>query len=245
MELIPLIAGFTRMEQVLYSIEQHPVEVISSLYITKYMCNTFHMPNKTFEQIRAEVSSNLSTLFGSQSHRERNFIRYQDQAHKREVFLYERIENHKVVFPSGYLVLSEPMIVPDIKPIQQVITRTKKVKSSAKSKPIEETLPTEEIAPNQTSQLCLNMFLDDLQTLPDNIEQPKIEEPTMQEEEEEEMPPLIQDIRNAEMLTEIESDKLQYLLEQMILLLPPNCPEIRFKKNAYNKMYSLTLTEEA
>jgi hypothetical protein len=125
-----------------------------------------------------------------------------------------------------------------------VISRTKKVKSSPKSKPIEETLPTEEIAPNKTSQLCLNMFLDDLQTLPDNIEQPKIEEPTMQEEQEE-MPPLIQDIRNAEMLTEIESDKLQYLLEQMILLLPPNCPEIMFKKNAYNKMYSFTLTEEA
>jgi hypothetical protein len=244
MELTPLIAGFTRMEQILYSVEQHPVEIISSLYIAKYMCNTFYMPNKTFEQIRAEVCGNLSKLYGSQSNRERNFIRYQDQAHKREVFLYERIENHKVVFPSGTIVLSEPMIVPDIKPIQQVISRTKKVKSSPKSKPIEETLPTEEIAPNKTSQLCLNMFLDDLQTLPDNIEQPKIEEPTMQEEEEE-MPPLIQDIRNAEMLTEIESDKLQYLLEQMILLLPPNCPEIMFKKNAYNKMYSLTLIEEA
>jgi hypothetical protein len=47
------------------------------------------------------------------------------------------------------------------------------------------------------------------------------------------------------MLTEIESDKLQYHLEQLIALLPPNCPEIMFKKNAYNKMYSFTLTEEA
>jgi len=93
----------------------------------------------------------------------------------------------------------------------------------------------------------MSIFVEDLENsmkhdLVEIIEEPEIEEPIMQEDD---LPPLIQDIRNAEMLSEYNEDKLQYHLEQLISLLPPNCPEISFKKNAYNKLYSFTLTEEA
>lgn len=236
METITQISGYTVKQMLLYFFEQHKDGEYSALFITGYLWDTFELkdPNKPFKQLRNEVSSNFSTFYSEQDHRERNFDRYQDPSTTREQFIYYYVPCPYVGLPDVILKLNPPKPVKyNIHPKQQ----------SLRSKVVKDVNAETNDVKTETSQLCLNMFIDDLQTIPDKTEQPEIEEPTMQEEEE--MPPLIQDIRNAEMLTEIESDKLQYHLEQLIALLPPNCPEIMFKKNAYNKMYSFTLTEEA
>jgi hypothetical protein len=210
--------------------DHHTVGAYTSLYISKYISENFYIPNKTFEQVRAEVCSVISALYNKQANRERNFIRYADPDYNGNVYLYEYLENQRVNLPVGSMIYSEPKIVPNVEPKQHEIIKT-----------------TEEPTITKTGQLCMSIFVEDLENSMKHdsteiIEEPKIEEPIMQEDD---LPPLIQDIRNAEMLSEYNEDKLQYHLEQLISLLPPNCPEISFKKNAYNKLYSFTLTEEA
>lgn len=230
MEQVPLIKGFTRIQQVFYTMEHHTVGAYTSLYISKYISENFYIPNKTFEQVRAEVCSVISALYNKQANRERNFIRYADPDYNGNVYLYEYLENQRVNLPVGSIIYSEPKIVPNVEPKQHEIIKT-----------------TEEPAITKTGQLCMSIFVEELENSlkldsTEIIEEPEIEEPIMQEDD---LPPLMQDIRNAEMLSEYNEDKLQYHLEQLISLLPPNCPEISFKKNAYNKLYSFTLTEEA
>jgi hypothetical protein len=230
MEQVPLIKGFTRIQQVFYAMEHHTVGAYTSLYISKYISENFYIPNKTFEQVRAEVCSVISALYNKQANRERNFIRYADPDYNGNVYLYEYLENQRVNLPVGSIIYSKPKIVPNVEPKQHEILKT-----------------TEEPTITKTGQLCMSIFVEELENSlkldsTEIIEEPEIEEPIMQEDD---LPPLMQDIRNAEMLSEYNDDKLQYHLEQLISLLPPNCPEISFKKNAYDKLYSFTLTQEA
>jgi len=246
METSTLISGFTIKQMLFYFFEQHQDGEYSALYITGYIWQTFELadPDKPFAQLRNEVSSNLSEFYHALTYKERNFERYQDPSVKREQFLYFYIPNPYVGIPA---IVNKPYppktLDHKIQPKQQTLSRTK-----ITSKPtIEEPETTEEPTITKTGQLCMSIFVEDLENsmkhdLVEIIEEPEIEEPIMQEDD---LPPLIQDIRNAEMLSEYNEDKLQYHLEQLISLLPPNCPEISFKKNAYNKLYSFTLTEEA
>ena len=241
MEQVPLIKGYTRVQQVFYAMNHHTVGAYTSLYISKYISENFYIPNKTFEQVVNEVRSVISVLYNKQAHRERNFIRYPDPDYNDNVYLYEYLENQRVNLPVGSIVYSEPKIVPDVKPNQQEISIISKEPETT----VEPTI-------TKTGQLCMSIFVEDLENsmkhdLVEMIEEPEIEEPEIEEPimQEDDLPPLMQDIRNAEMLSEYNEDKLQYHLEQLISLLPPNCPEISFKKNAYNKLYSFTLTEEA
>jgi len=231
MQTITQISGFTVKEMLFYFFEQHQTGEYSALFITGYIWENFELadPDKPFEQLRNEVGSNLSNFYHDQDHRERNFDRYQDPSVNREQYIYYYVPNPYVGFPNAILKLNPPKSVTyKIQPKQQVL----------RSKTQQDV---------ETGQLCMSIFVEELENSlkhdsTEIIEEPEIEEPIMQEDD---LPPLMQDIRNAEMLSEYNEDKLQYHLEQLISLLPPNCPEISFKKNAYDKLYSFTLTQEA
>jgi hypothetical protein len=246
METSTLISGFTVKQMLFYFFEQHQDGEYSALYITGYIWQTFELAdtNKPFVQLRNEVGSNLSNFYHDQDHLERNFDRYQDPTVAREQFLYYYVPNPDVGIPA---IINEPntprILHYKIQPRQQSLPRTKTNFTPS----IEEPETTEEPTITKTGQLCMSIFVEELENSlkhdsTEITEESEIEEPIMQEDD---LPPLMQDIRNAEMLSEYQSDKLQYHLEQLISLLPPNCPEISFKKNAYDKLYSFTLTQEA
>jgi hypothetical protein len=180
-----------------YFFEQHQDGEYSALYITGYIWQTFELadPNKPLEQLRNEVSSNLSDFYNKQDHRERNFDRYQDPSVVREQFLYYYVPNPDVGIPAIINKPNMPRILQyKIQPRQQSLPITK-----TNFAPL-----IEEPTITKTGQLCMSIFVEDLENsmkhdLVEIIEQPEIEEPIMQEDD---LPPLMQDIRNAEMLSE-------------------------------------------
>jgi hypothetical protein len=235
METSTLISGFTVKQMLFYFFEQHQDGEYSALYITGYIWQTFELadPNKPLEQLRNEVSSNLSKFYNKEDHIERNFDRYQDPSVVREQFLYYYVPNPDVGIPAIINKPNMPRILQyKIQPRQQSLPITK-----TNFAPL-----IEEPTITKTGQLCMSIFVEELENSLKHGATEIIEQPIMQEDD---LPPLMQDIRNAEMLSEYNEDKLQYHLEQLISLLPPNCPEISFKKNAYDKLYSFTLTQLA
>ena len=189
------LAGYTRRQMVLYFFEVHQIGKYSSFYITVYIWETFYLPEgKTFEQLYNEVCSNLSIFYDVKfAHLEKNFDRDRDLASKRKVFLYQYEENYFVNLPHSYLKFAAPRTrTLDVKPTEQKVGIIK------------------EVVP--TGQKSFNFFNDQLEDTdqPENItletqtlEEPELEEQVVepeQEPEEENLSPLMQDIKNADIL---------------------------------------------
>jgi hypothetical protein len=217
------LAGYTRRQMVFYFFEVHQIGKYSSFFITVYIWETFYLPEgKTFEQLYAEVCSNLSIFYDEEfAHLEKNFDRDRDLASKRKVFLYQYEENYFVNLPHSYLKYAAPRTrTLDVKPTQQKVGIIKEVVPKA--------------------QQSFNFFED----LLDDIDEPEkitLETQTLEEEpelleqvvepepEEEDLSPLMQDIKNADILQSkeiyLQSKEIYYWptsLEELNKLLKPN-----------------------
>ena len=206
------LAGYTRRQMVFYFFEVHQIGKYSSFFITVYIWETFYLPEgKTFEQLYAEVCSNLSIFYDEKfAHLEKNFDRDRDLASKRKVFLYQYEENYFVNLPHSYLKYAAPRTrTLDVKPTQQKVGIIK------------------EVVP--TGQRSFNFFNDQLEDTdqPENI---TLGTQTLEPEpEEEDLSPLMQDIKNADILQSkeiyLQSKEIYYWptsLEELNKLLKPN-----------------------
>ena len=206
------LAGYTRRQMVFYFFEVHQIGKYSSFFITVYIWETFYLPEgKTFEQLYAEVCSNLSIFYDEKfAHLEKNFDRDRDLASKRKVFLYQYEENYFVNLPHSYLKYAAPRTrTLDVKPTEQKVGIIK------------------EVVP--TGQRSFNFFNDQLEDTdqPENI---TLGTQTLEPEpEEEDLSPLMQDIKNADILQSkeiyLQSKEIYYWptsLEELNKLLKPN-----------------------
>ena len=211
------LAGYTRMQMVFYFFEVHQTGQYSSFFITVYIWETFYLPEgKPFEQLYREVCGVLSMFYNKKyAHLEKNFDRDRDLASKRKVFLYQYEENCFVNLPHSYLKFAAPRTrTLDVKPTEQKVGIIK------------------EVVP--TGQKSFNFFNDQLEDTdqPENItletqtlEEPELEEPVVepeQEPEEENLSPLMQDIKNADILQSKEIYYWPTSLEELGKLLKPN-----------------------
>ncbi len=199
------LAGYTRRQMVFYFFEVHQIGKYSSFFITVYIWETFYLPEgKTFEQLYAEVCSNLSIFYDEKfAHLEKNFDRDRDLASKRKVFLYQYEENYFVNLPHSYLKYAAPRTrTLDVKPTQQKVGIIK------------------EVVP--TGQKSFNFFNDQLEDT-DQLENITLETQTLEPEpEEEDLSPLMQDIKNADILQSKEIYYWPTSLEELGKLLKPN-----------------------
>jgi len=199
------LAGYTRRQMVFYFFEVHQIGKYSSFFITVYIWETFYLPEgKTFEQLYAEVCSNLSIFYDEEfAHLEKNFDRDRDLASKRKVFLYQYEENYFVNLPHSYLKYAAPRTrTLDVKPTEQKVGIIK------------------EVVP--TGQRSFNFFNDQLEDTdqPENI---TLGTQTLEPEpEEEDLSPLMQDIKNADILQSKEIYYWPTSLEELGKLLKPN-----------------------
>ena len=190
---------------VFYFFEVHQIGKYSSFFITVYIWETFYLPEgKTFEQLYKEVCSNLSIFYDEEfAHLEKNFDRDRDLASKRKVFLYQYEENYFVNLPHSYLKYAAPRTrTLDVKPTQQKVGIIK------------------EVVP--TGQRSFNFFNDQLEDTdqPENI---TLGTQTLEPEpEEEDLSPLMQDIKNADILKSKEIYYWPTSLEELGKLLKPN-----------------------
>jgi len=223
MQTKPYLAGYTRIQMVFYFFELHQEGKYSSFYITVYIWDNFHLPEgKTFDQLYREVCGVISELYKPKNaHKEKNFDRELDLASKRKVFLYEHVENCFVNLPHAYLKYAAPRnLTIDVKPTQQKVGKIKAVTPKA--------------------QQSFNFFedlLDDIDE-PENItletqtleEEPELVKQVVEPEpEEEDLSPLMQDIKNADILQSkeiyLQSKEIYYWptsLEELNKLLKPN-----------------------
>jgi hypothetical protein len=216
MQTKPYLTGYTKRQMVFYFFEVHQSGQYSSFFITVYIWETFYLPEgKTFEQLYAEVCSNLSIFYDEEfAHLEKNFDRELDLASKRKVFLYEHVENCFVNLPHAYLKYAEPRnLTIDVKPTQQKVGKIKAVTPKA--------------------QQSFNFFEDLLDGIdePENItletqtleEEPELVEQVVEPEpEEEDLSPLMQDIKNADIL----QSKEIYLQSKEIYSWPTSLEEL-------------------
>lgn len=200
------LAGYTRMQMVFYFFEVHQIGKYSSFFITVYIWETFYLPEgKTFEQLYREVCGVLSMFYNKKhAHLEKNFDRDRDLASKRKVFLYQYEENYFVNLPHSYLKYAAPRTrTLDVKPTEQKVGIIK------------------EVVP--TGQRSFNFFNDQLEDTdqPENItlETQTLEEPELEEED---LSPLMQDIKNADILQSKEIYYWPTSLEELGKLLKPN-----------------------
>lgn len=224
METIKVITGFTKTQMIYHFFENHKSGEYSTLYITNYLYQNFDLPlGKTILQLNNEVSSVLSGFYNARNTRSANFSRQKDTSVKIKKFLYQYMSGVNVIMPSVYMIeVDEKEEIAEIKPKQQ--TYIPKKKSNNNPAQLEFTYNEKLIDP-------IIEILYSQQT-----------KNTMQEEK---LSPLMTDIKNAEMLNTNDKDILQSLIEELIKQLPPNCQEIKFKKNVNDKPYSLILIEES
>jgi hypothetical protein len=188
----------------------HQTGQYSSFYITVYLWNTFYLPEgKTFEQLYAEVRGALSKFYnGEFAHLEKNFDREPDLASNKNNFLYQYEENYFVNLPHSYLKYAAPRnLTIDVKPTQQKVGKIKEVVPKA-----------------QQSFNFLEDLLDDIDE-PGNIileTQTIEEEPQAEAEQEEDLSPLMQDIKNADTLKSKEIYYWPTSLEEFNKLLKLN-----------------------
>jgi hypothetical protein len=194
------------MQMVFYFFEVHQIGKYSSFFITVYIWETFYLPEgKTFEQLYREVCGVLSMFYNKKhAHLEKNFDRDRDLASKRKVFLYQYEENYFVNLPHSYLKYAAPRTrTLDVKPTEQKVGIIK------------------EVVP--TGQRSFNFFNDQLEDTdqPENItlETQTLEEPELEEED---LSPLMQDIKNADILQSKEIYYWPTSLEELGKLLKPN-----------------------
>ena len=205
MQTKPYLAGYTRIQMVFYFFELHQEGKYSSFYITVYIWDNFHLPEgKTFDQLYREVCGVISELYKPKNaHKEKNFDRELDLASKRKVFLYEHVENCFVNLPHAYLKYAAPRTrTLDVKPTEQKVGIIK------------------EVVP--TGQRSFNFFNDQLEDTdqPENI---TLGTQTLEPEpEEEDLSPLMQDIKNADILQSKEIYYWPTSLEELGKLLKPN-----------------------
>jgi len=210
MQTKPYLAGYTRIQMVFYFFEVHQTGQYSSFYITVYLWNTFYLPEgKTFEQLYAEVRGALSKFYnGEFAHLEKNFDREPDLASNKNNFLYQYEENYFVNLPHSYLKYAAPRnLTIDVKPTQQKVGKIKEVVPKA-----------------QQSFNFLEDLLDDIDE-PGNIileTQTIEEEPQVEAEQEEDLSPLMQDIKNADTLKSKEIYYWPTSLEEFNKLLKLN-----------------------
>lgn len=210
MQTKPYLAGYTRIQMVFYFFEVHQTGQYSSFYITVYLWNTFYLPEgKTFEQLYAEVRGALSKFYnGEFAHLEKNFDREPDLASNKNNFLYQYEENYFVNLPHSYLKYAAPRnLTIDVKPTQQKVGKIKEVVPKA-----------------QQSFNFLEDLLDDIDE-PGNIileTQTIEEEPQAEAEQEEDLSPLMQDIKNADTLKSKEIYYWPTSLEEFNKLLKLN-----------------------
>ena len=206
------LAGYTRMQMVFYFFEVHQTGQYSSFFITVYIWETFYLPEgKPFEQLYAEVRGALSIFYNAKNaHLEKNFDREPDLASNKNNFLYQYEENYFVNLPHSYLKYAAPRTrTLDVKPTQQKVGIIK------------------EVVP--TGQRSFNFFNDQLEDTdqPENI---TLGTQTLEPEpEEEDLSPLMQDIKNADILQSkeiyLQSKEIYYWptsLEELGKLLKPN-----------------------
>ena len=215
MQTKPYLDGYTRIQMVFYFFEVHQTGQYSSFYITVYLWNTFYLPEgKTFEQLYAEVRGTLSKFYNAKNaHLEKNFDREPDLASNKNNFLYQYEENYFVNLPHSYLKYAAPRTLTlDVKPTEQKVGIIK------------------EVVP--TGQKSFNFFNDQLEDT-DQLENITLETQTLEEEvveeQEEDLSPLMQDIKNADILQSKEiyfqSNEIYYwptTLEELNKLLKPN-----------------------
>ena len=199
------LAGYTRMQMVFYFFEVHQTGQYSSFFITVYIWETFYLPEgKPFEQLYAEVRGALSIFYNAKNaHLEKNFDREPDLASNKNNFLYQYEENYFVNLPHSYLKYAAPRTrTLDVKPTQQKVGIIK------------------EVVP--TGQRSFNFFNDQLEDTdqPENI---TLGTQTLEPEpEEEDLSPLMQDIKNADILQSKEIYYWPTSLEELGKLLKPN-----------------------
>lgn len=199
------LAGYTRMQMVFYFFEVHQTGQYSSFFITVYIWETFYLPEgKPFEQLYAEVRGALSIFYNAKNaHLEKNFDREPDLASNKNNFLYQYEENYFVNLPHSYLKFAAPRTrTLDVKPTQQKVGIIK------------------EVVP--TGQRSFNFFNDQLEDTdqPENI---TLGTQTLEPEpEEEDLSPLMQDIKNADILQSKEIYYWPTSLEELGKLLKPN-----------------------
>jgi hypothetical protein len=120
------IAQLTRIEQIFYFFNVHQNQHYSSLYVTKYIWETFDLPeDKTFEQLYREVCGNLSSFYtGTRLHFEKNFDREDDLSYNRNMYIYQYVPNHTVHIPQGVIKHGPVRCkIQDVKPLQQKLQR--------------------------------------------------------------------------------------------------------------------------
>lgn len=199
------LAGYTRMQMVFYFFEVHQTGQYSSFFITVYIWETFYLPEgKPFEQLYAEVRGALSIFYNAKNaHLEKNFDREPDLASNKNNFLYQYEENYFVNLPHSYLKYAAPRTrTLDVKPTEQKVGIIK------------------EVVP--TGQRSFNFFNDQLEDTdqPENI---TLGTQTLEPEpEEEDLSPLMQDIKNADILQSKEIYYWPTSLEELGKLLKPN-----------------------
>ena len=199
------LAGYTRMQMVFYFFEVHQTGQYSSFFITVYIWETFYLPEgKPFEQLYAEVRGALSIFYNAKNaHLEKNCDREPDLASNKNNFLYQYEENYFVNLPHSYLKYAAPRTrTLDVKPTQQKVGIIK------------------EVVP--TGQRSFNFFNDQLEDTdqPENI---TLGTQTLEPEpEEEDLSPLMQDIKNADILQSKEIYYWPTSLEELGKLLKPN-----------------------
>lgn len=201
------LAGYTRMQMVFYFFEVHQTGQYSSFFITVYIWETFYLPEgKPFEQLYAEVRGALSIFYNAKNaHLEKNFDREPDLASNKNNFLYQYEENYFVNLPHSYLKYAAPRTrTLDVKPTQQKVGIIK------------------EVVP--TGQKSFNFFNDQLEDTdqPENITLETQTPEEEQEPEEEDLSPLMQDIKNADILQSKEIYYWPTSLEELGKLLKPN-----------------------
>jgi hypothetical protein len=211
------ISGLSRIQQMFYFFEEHQTQLYSSLYVTKYIWETFDLPeDKTFDQVYREVCGIFSTFFkSSRIDHERNFDREEDLSSNRQMFLYKQFANHNVYIPQGTLKHGpERLKIQNVNPLQQTLKRPKN----------KTMMPNEEAKPTQLEI----KYDENLYPLYDDEE--PTEEPTLNDFVTEDMPQLIQDIKNAETLLVSEEIPTITSFEALFKLLQPN-ESINIKMN--------------
>jgi hypothetical protein len=213
-----LLTGYTRVQMVLYFFEQHQTGNYSSFFITNYISNTFDiLESKSLNQLRAEVCAVFSTIILHPTKHPVNMVRLGLKGQ----FLYTYINNQNLNMPEVKYVRRKRNTTKklDIKPTQQSFTQQDN----------EEEIKV--IEPKPTQQI-LDLFND----------QHGMDENTMIEfMEEQTLPPLIEDIKNAESINNIQ-DPLKYLMEQIEKMNLPNLNQITLKQTINNREITITIS---
>ena len=208
-----LIAGYTKEQMVLYFFEQHQHGEYSSYFITNYIYNTFELPE---EKTIEQLSREVCATLA-------NFI-YGKSTNKpnmnrkgiRSFFLYHYSGKSNTNLPQeSYVIKSKKKRKLNILPTQHSFKEEIK-----------------EEKPMQTS-----FDFDSLK-----IEDPE-QEPVEENPNEDILPQLIQDIKNADYINDQFTDPLKYIMDQVDKMGFSDVKEMVFKSIINNKEITITVVD--